>query len=369
MKRGTIFLVVFVVIVAALIAASQFIGSQPPVEVTIAVSPLAEDWVRSAADAFNEADRRIDNTRRVRVNIAIVEEMDVWVRGGDIEWTAADHPDGWIPALPASIDYATGSGLPFTIAHDSVALTLLVWGGYADRVETLTGSDPLTWSAVQNAASTESWSALGGPDAWGFVNLAFALPDSTVGGFSVLLSGMAAFNETPTLNAATNSAAFRDWMEPIVESVPNYNTIGTNVARFVARGPSSADMGIAPESQWVTNLNALTNGDNFSFSYPTFPLLFTFPLAAWNGPETADDARAAVTAFGDWLLEAEQQTSVTAFGLRPVGGSVGADADLFAAAEPFGIALTPVMPDESGIAAPSSNDANSLIQWFGTARR
>lgn len=369
MKRGTVFLIVFAVIVAGLIAVSQFIGSQPPIEVNIAVSPLAADWLRNAADSFNAADRRLDNTRRVRVNVTLVEDMDVWGRSGSVEWTAADHPDGWIPALPASLDYVTGGGLPFTRVRESVALTLLVWGGYADRVETLTSGAALDWADVQRAAATESWSALGGPQAWGFVNLAFALPDRTINGFGVLLSGMAAFNETPTLNASTNNADFRAWMQPVVESVPNFNTIGADVARFVARGPSSADIALAPESQWLLNLNALTASSNFRLSYPVFPVLFTFPLAAWDGPETAADARAAVTAFGDWLVEAEQQATVTAFGLRPIGVTVSAEADLFAAAEPFGLALTPVTPGEAGVQAPSVNDANSLIQWFTTARR
>ncbi len=367
MKRGTIFLVIFVLIVGALIAASQFIGNQPPIEVTIAVSPLAEDWARASADAFNDADQRINSTRRVQVNIIVEDDLNVWSRGGSAEWTTTDHPDGWIPASSMSIDYANSGNIPMETVTASTAKTLLVWGGYAERVNLLTDGSPLTWADVQRAADTASWSALGGQANWQFVNLAYGLSDQSISGFGVLLSGAAAFNETSIITGSSNSRNFRDWLEPVVEAVPNFNTIGGDVAQFVARGPSNADIGLAPESQWVQNLSGLTSSGDFVFSYPAYPVVFDFPVAAWTGVEPDTDLRAAVEAFGNWLLTGTQQASAAEFGLRAADGSVPPAAALFTAAEPFGIALTPAIDDP--VQAPNASEANSLIQWFSTVRR
>lgn len=366
MKRGTIFLVIFVVIVIALIAASQFIGSQPPIEITIAVSPLAEDWIDASVSAFNDADQRINGTQRVRVNYIVVDDLEVWSRSGTTDWAADDHPDGWLPALSASLDYAGSSNIPFITVADSTAATLLVWGGYADRVETLTGGTPLDWPDVQRAAATESWVVLGGPENWRFVNLAFALPDQSASGFGVLLSGAGAFNETTNITSNANSGDFRAWLEPVIQSVPNFNTIGADVARFVARGPSSADIGIAPESQWVGNLNGLLSSGEIRFSYPAYPFVFDFPLAAWNGPNTPQERQDAVALFGDWLRQSAQQEAASAYGLRAADGSLPAGAGLFTAAEAYGIQI--VIDLSARVQPPNVNTANGLIQWFNSAR-
>ena len=52
MRRGTIFLILFIVIVAGIIGLSTFLQNQPPVEITVAVNPLAEEWVREAGPSL-----------------------------------------------------------------------------------------------------------------------------------------------------------------------------------------------------------------------------------------------------------------------------------------------------------------------------
>jgi hypothetical protein len=366
MRRGTIFLLLFVVIAAVVVGISQFLQSQPPVEITVAVDPLAEAWMRDAVQAFNDSDVLINNTRRVQVQMIVISDLEVWnTTNREDRWTASDHPDAWLPAAAFSVDYARASGLPFEVAHGSTARTPLVWGGYTSRIDVLTEGNPTTldWDAVIDAAEVQSWDALGGDEGWRFFKLAFPLPNRSIGGLAVLFSAAAAQADNAALDAsAVRADGFYNWLQAVIANVPNFNTIGTDIAAFVARGPATADIGIGPESTWLTNLDGLQRNEEVYFSYPTYDFVFDFPLAVWNDVETSDEARSAVDAFGSWLLRREQQTQLTAYGLRPASGAPDESAPLFAAATPYGIELDPALTEI--IEVPDLNATQGLLAWF-----
>jgi len=247
---------------------------------------------------------------------------------------------------------------------------LLVWGGYASRADVLTdnGTTSLDWAEVVNAAEQESWSALGGEDSWRFVNLAFALPDSTMNGLGVLFSGASAFSQTPVLSSTQirNNELF-DWFQPVINGVPNFNTIGDDVGAFFARSTASADIAITVESQWLNNLDAIIDSEDMRFSYPEYPFVFDFPLAQWESSDLSSDVQSAIGAFGDFLMSSGQQNTTVDFGLRPATNDPTASAQLFVAGEPYGIQLTPNMSNP--IQPPSVNDIQFLIQQFQSAQR
>ncbi|GAB4531109.1 MAG: hypothetical protein OHK0046_51910 [Anaerolineae bacterium] len=364
MKRGTIFVLLFILIAGGIVGASLFLQNQPPLEITVAVDPLAEEWVRQAADAFNQSEALINNTRRVRVVISeTVDDVSVWRQGSTINWTTENHPDAWIPSSSLSLNYTT---LPFQVVEASIAQTPVIFGGYASRVETLTGGAALTWDDIFRAAETQSWEALGGEASWRFVNLAFTLPDRTISGLAGIYSAAAAFSDDPTLDGGDVRGEFQITFAEVIDSVPNFNSIGDDVAAFVARGPATADIGIGPESQWLMNLNALTRNEPVRFAYPEYPFVFDFPVAIWNGPETTAEERAAVDAFTDWLLRTEEQRRAAAFGLRSISGAPEGQAALFTNAQQYGIDPTPLQGDR--IQAPTLNDTRGLLTWFGSVR-
>lgn len=367
MKRGTIVLVIFGIIAAVVVGVSLFLQNQPPLEITVAVDPLAEDWIREAADAFNESDTLVNGTRRVQVNVTVISDLDVWRNNRTDFWTPETHPNLWIPASSASVGYAARANIPFNIITDSTARTPLVWGGYLDRVDILTANGAtLDWDQVVAAAEAESWQALG--DGNGFVNLAFLLPDRTMGGLGSLLSASAAFNDTANLNGGVvANRDFYAWLTPVINSVSNFNTIGNDIAQFMARSRSSADIAIGPEVQWLNGLSGILRNGDVRFSYPEYPFVFEFPAALWDDPATTSDERSAGQAFANFLLTDAQQTRAVAHGLRPAVGAPPATASLFNTAEAYGIQLDPDL-DTNRIQAPSSTDVQSLIQWFGTAQ-
>jgi hypothetical protein len=263
--------------------------------------------------------------------------------------------------------YAQDNGVPLREVTASVAQTPLVWGGYTSRVDVLTdeGATPLDWDVIAEAAANNdgSWQALGGQADWQFLKLGFGQPNRTMSGLGALFTGAAAFADSADLTTgATRSNGFHDWMEPVINSVPNFNTLGGDPAAAMARGASTVEIALFPESEWLTNLAGMVANEPVILNYPAYQFTLDFPLVAWQDIQTMSDQTAAVDALGQWLLDPAQQASVLNFGLRPASGQVEATAPLFANAQQYGIQLDPVFGQP--VQPPQRSDAQGLIQWF-----
>ncbi|MDX2162316.1 MAG: substrate-binding domain-containing protein [bacterium] len=357
MKRGTIFIVLFLVIAAAIVGASTFLRAQPPVGVRIAVHPLAADWVRAAAGRFNAGEPVVNGTTRIVVNIEPIDDLAVW--NANAPWTASNHPDGWIPALAASVDYAAASRISFTTVVPSVGQSMLLWGGFTGEVNAITenGTRTFDWSALQTNIGT--------------VNPALPHPTRTVQGLAVLLSAAAHYAETEFLDAALLGDDFRQWVRPILEAVPNYNTLGSSPAQtLAARGPSAGGVALLPETEWITSLTGFnaSQTDPIRLNYPLYNVLFDFPLARWNGlndagsPQDLNSAAiaAGVDAFGAFLMSDAERANAEAEGLR-TGIIQPPTADVFVNAQRYGAVN---MPDLSHpVQLPERNDLRAFIEW------
>ncbi|MEO8395988.1 MAG: hypothetical protein ABI700_23535 [Chloroflexota bacterium] len=364
MRRGPVIVLIFILVVAAIIGASQFMRAQPPLEITVAVSPLAGTWVTNAANNFNATNALVNGTRRVQVKVTVIDDLAVWSDAGQSQWLTA-HPTAWIPASSASVGYA--NRLTFETVQPSLAQTTLVWGGFSDRVDALTdkGAHSLDWDDVDRAAVAGTWANIPGADAsWGNINLAFSRPSGSMSGLAVLFSGAAAFNKQAAVSGATIVASdYQNWMEPILQSVPNYNTLGTSVAQtLAARGNSVGDIALLPESEWLNNLSGqlVSSGNPIRLSYPAYPFVFDFPLARWQG--MTDDENSAVAAFGTYLLSQHPETN----GLRPVSGVVAQTATLFANAASYGIELAPDL--SQALQTPPRAETQRLLVWAAAVR-
>lgn len=370
MRRGTIFVILFILVAAAVVGASQFLRSQPAQELTLAVSPLAERWARAAVDAFNQSEPLVNNTQRIRFNIVTIDDTAVWLDDTRADWTPEDHPAAWIPAAAASINYARERRLSFEVEQRSLAQTVMLWGGFARQVNVATnsGAAVFDWAAVERAALAGRWQNLpGGESLQGNVNLVFERPDLSMSGLAALLSGAADFNGIAQLTTLhVTSSAFQDRMRPIIQSVPNFNTLGADPAATLAsRGTSVGAIGMLPENLWLVNLEGLRRQDNFVLSYPAFSYVFEFPLARWSDAAVTPAEQQAVTLLAAWLMRAEQQAALTDYGLRPPGGTVMPGAALFDAALDAGVTLTP--PTAQIILPPLRTDIQRLLQWFDGA--
>jgi hypothetical protein len=362
MRRGTIVVIVFILVVAGIIGVSQFFRSQPPLELTVAVDPLGQAWIENAVKDFNATDPVVNGTRRISLRVITIKDLDVWQ--GKSGWNSTNHPSLWIPSSSLTLNAAVDGALPVASVSPSTARTPLVWGGFASRVDVITkqGAMPLDWDTVAAAAKGASWSALSGQDNnWGFVNLAFNPPDSQFAGLMSLMTGAAAFSKTPTIMGDTlRSNDFRSWLLPVLQSIKKNQAGGPAAAMAV--GPSNVQLGLFPESQWLTNLPGMQAKEAVQLSYPAYQFQFDFPLARWEDSRTLPEEQAAATAFSNWLLSAAQQAKAADFGLRPVNGEPSQLAGLFVAAATSGVQITPSYGQP--IQLPPRSEVQGLVQWI-----
>jgi hypothetical protein len=370
MRRGTVIVVIFIVVAVAIVGLSQFLRAQPALDMTLAVSPLAERWVRAAVESFNASEPIVNNTQRLHITVVPVEDEAVWRDERRVNWTTQEHPVAWIPASSLSAAYAVEARFPMEIVTPSLAQTPLMWGGFKSRVDVVTenGTKPLDWESVQAAAEAESWSSLGGQPNWQFVKLAFDAPDQSISGLAVLFSGAADYSDTPDVTGAiTSGTDFRNWFAPVAASVPNFATLGADPAAAMAsRGASVAEIGLLPESRWLLNLEGLLKNEPVQLAYPAYPFVFDFPLVRWNDTSTTVEQQQAVDALNGWMTGGAEQANTVIFGLRPASGVAPASAALFSAGSAYGVNGAAITG--TPVSGPPRNDSQRLLQWFNTAR-
>lgn len=367
MRRGTIFILLFILIAVGIVAASQFMRAQPPLEITIAVDSLAADWVQDAVRALNESNPVVNATRRLQFKVTVIDDLDVW--RGERKWTQDSHPDVWIASSSASVAYAQANGLPVVGSADTLAHTPLVWGGYVSRVNVVTeeGAKPFDWAGVEGTAKVVRWGAMSNGDAsWGFVKLGFAQPDRKMGGLAAVFSAVGAFSQSTT-SSKLNDDSFRNWLKPVVEAKPSFYVRGDPIDQMT-NGPSTLEIALLPESMFLNRLNGLLVNEQqrFKFSYPAYQFQLDFPMVSWQSIQTTTDETAAVGVLHDWLVSEAQQAKVAKYGLRPASGEPKPTDDLFAAAIPYGIELTPDYG--KAVQVPSLGDVQGLLQWVSASQ-
>lgn len=368
-QRGTIFVVLFILIAAGIIAASRFLGSQPALEFTIAVDPLAQNWLQEAVNAFNNS-QPVVNTRRIVFTVTPIDDLDVWQAGR--RWTPTSHPDAWLAASSLSLQFAQSNGLTVTSVADSLARTPLVWGGYVSRLDVLTsnGARALDWGFLADTLkNNDRWADIGGQTEWQFVKLGFGQPRNKIGGLVALLTAAASFNQTADLSQAVLSQqVFRDWLLPVVKAKPSFandGLTGDPALAMASGGASRIEIGLFPETQWLLNLRGMNNQEEVRLSYPAYQMILDFPLAIWDDVSLPNpDRQTAVALLRDWLQAAEQQAKVMDYGLRPATSEPTVDNTLFKAGLPSGIQLNPDYGQP--VLPPSLNETNGLIQWVET---
>lgn len=364
MRRGSIFVILFALLAAAIVGASQFLRAQPALEVRIAVDPLIAGWAEAVIRDVNATQPLINSTHRVQFVTIVIDDPDVW--GGRANWTPTNHPDGWIPSASLSVGYASGEGLPFTTSQDSLARTPLVWGGYPSRVNILTenGAQPLDFGTVRQAAEAGRWDQIGGQAAWGFIDLGLQQPSRKMGGLAVLLTGAADLAENPQLTAADLSGSYRTVAAGLLNSVVNFNTLGADPARTMASSyDSTVEVALLPESLWLNNLPGLVRHEQgFVFNYPAYQFVLTFPFARWTPDlNTAPEVVPALDLLQSWLTRADQQARLTEFGLRPAATEPTVTDEVFSLGTPYGIALTPNYGQ--AVVPPSRGDVQGIVEW------
>jgi hypothetical protein len=286
----------------------------------VAVSPLAREWVEGAVQSYNGQRHQVDG-RVVEITLEVQDGLPIWSTPG--KWSTVTHPLIWIPEISAAVGYANEVGLRFSVLHPSLVSTVMMWGAPADRAQVIASRyGGLDWSSVQQA-STLSWEEIGGSTEWGFFKPGFAQPDRYTSGMAALLVAAAGFHNQAALNTSMlDDPALVSWLKPVVESVPDFATLGASPAEtMAARGASVADVALLPESEWLANYRGLTSKvGSMTFVYPAYQFWFDFPFTVWDGADVSQQERTAAQDFLSFLLSDDQQRRAANFGLRQADG-------------------------------------------------
>jgi hypothetical protein len=311
-----------------------------PIEISVAVNPLAEAWVKSAVQSFNGQRQQVDG-REITIALQVQDGLPIWTSPG--QWSMANHPLVWIPEITQAVEFGNETGLKYSVLSASLASTVMMWGAPADRAQVLKNQyGALDWKSVQQATST-TWDQIGGEAAWGrFIKPGFAQPDRYTSGMAAALVGVAEVEGKSIIDsAAVNDPALSDWFKPVFQSVPNFATLGAHPAQTIAsRGVSAADVALLAESEWLVNYRSLTTKVGpLTLVYPAYQFWFDFPFAVWDSPEVTAPEHAAAQQFLDFLLSSDQQRRAAGFGLRQADGTP-AVSDLFQQAVSAGVVTT-----------------------------
>lgn len=300
------------------------------VAIQVWVAPSMADWAIAAARQFNSS-RRDASVEVKAVDSLSFSQQYRKAREAVVNGTAEPSalPVAWIPEATFIAAVAREQGAPFAPDGRPVAYTSLLWGAFSDREEVLVRNyGALNWQAVHEAAQAVDWSVIGADASlqpWGRFKLTIASPTRSAEGLAALLSAAAIYYERAELTAGdVNDPAFLAWLTNIVDSVPNFNTLGPNPAEAMAtRGSSIGDVGLLTDAAWKRS-GILGRGD-FTTVRPEYDLYFDYPyiLRADLAPNSPEQGMAQ--AFGDYLL-AEAQTDLETYGFTPAAaGPAGAD--------------------------------------------
>lgn len=336
-------------------------GSRDPLTLTVAVNTVLDPWITPAVEAYNRTSPRV-NGRPVTVTLTRIDSLSVWGTA-DSRWTTINHPLAWIPEASYALDYARDIGLNYTPVQASLASTPIIWGVYQTYHDALVQAHGnFDAEAVHLGASAANWQELG-VNQQGYLLFVMSRPDRNGAGWAGLYTLAADYANDSTLSAQLmGDAALREWLEVIINAVPNFSTLGANPAQVMAtRGISAGQLGLLPESQWLTHYAQLDE-ETLVMVYPDQYVLLDFPLAVWNGAETTADERRAVEDLGRFLLANEQQRQAGALGFRPAANLQLAEfAPFSASGVQLELAGTPITP-------PARPDALNLLRWFSSYR-
>ena len=180
-----------------------------PLDVEIVVAPQAFDWVTEAAGRFNAEGHRL-NRRPIVIHVVEQDGLSLRTQVGSASLIAT--PAAWIAEGAFTLDLVNlaarqaGGGDAF-VAEGSVAQSVMMWGGFADRIGALDGAfGGLTWKALHEAAIARSgWPSLGGQPEWGFFKLVLRDPSKASEALAALLAAAAEYHGKTSLTTPSST--------------------------------------------------------------------------------------------------------------------------------------------------------------------
>ena len=412
MNRTRVIFIVIVVVALTIVGAGLLLSNmnrQPAdagltvdkpeaVKVRVLTALPVEPWVRSAAEAFNTAEKAIDGVP-IEVEVVAMDGLSALGRWDRNEFGAlppdvrpedltdeeraalATFPTVWIPDSRYLVELANAAykerlGRDVFLTDGEyrarpIAISLFSWGLYASRAKVLEEKfGAIDWSTIHDAATAKGgWPELGGEPAWGFFKLVVPNPSKNVGGLAAMIAMAGEYYDRTdiTVEDVTNPE-FQAWLKETMGAVTDFSGASAYTAEdFALFGYSVGDGGQLLESDLLQNMQGILNrwADPLKLYYPDYVTWFDFPFTVWVGPETSALQKNAALEFQKFLLSPEQQQQALASGLRPANPDVPVDAtadSLFTKWQDQGVQK--IVPRTTAMRSPDRDVLLALLRWF-----
>lgn len=373
---------------------------EKPESVTIRILTAlpVEPWVRTAAEAFNKGNHKVDNTT-IQVEVVAADGLTALGRWDRNEFGALegdtrpeniteaqrtaleDFPTVWIPDSRYLVELANASykerlGRDVFLTDGEyrakpIAISLFAWGVYASRGTVLEQKfGTVDWHTIHDAAiSKGGWPELGGDPKWGFFKLVVPNPSKNVGGLAAMVAIAGEYYDRTDISVEdVTNPEFQKWLNELMGAVTDFSSSSAYTAEdFALFGYSVGDGGQLLESDLLQNMQGIITRweDPLKLYYPTYVTWFDFPFTVWVGPETSALKKNAALEFQRFLLSEEQQKAALVYGLRPANPNIAVDAapeSLFVKWQDQGV--QPVVPRTTAMRSPNRDVLLSLLRWF-----
>jgi hypothetical protein len=158
--------------------------------------------------------------------------------------TSSPDFDGWLTPGPWAqiVEAARKSqgAQPLLASGSALGRTRVGLAVWPDRLAVLVASCPnrqISWKCLGEAAGKGTWTALGGPSAWGPIAVGFPDPPNDATGLSALgAASVGYFGKTDLSSADLDDPGFRSWLRNLAQANADHPTLND----VLARGPAEA---------------------------------------------------------------------------------------------------------------------------------
>lgn len=282
--------------------------------IQVAVPAELTDWARDAADSFNSRNTDAEVTITSVNGLPGIKQFE--------RTLATDLPHAWVPEASFVAAIAAEEGIAFAPTGESIVKTDMSWGAFQSRADAL---GPLDWNKVSQASNAGNWDQSGGDSSWGYFKLTIASPTNSAEGLAALMSACASYHDVNTLTRAeVSDSNFTVWMNDIVESVPNFNTLGSDPAGALAsRGASVGDVGFLSTYAWNRSQIRDSSGEGFVLEPTRYSVELDYPYVLRNRLESNEAEMAA--RFGDYLQQQSELLVEEGFAIGSSGNPIEID--------------------------------------------
>jgi hypothetical protein len=329
-RRNLILFVVFLLVAVAVVVGVYFgflrqqrgtaLNPLPELRVQVVYATEEGDWMRSAAERFNEEEHEL-NGQRIVVELVGLDSGDALfqIKNGEIQPTAWSPASMlWVNLLNAEWRTANGTDLVMRVGQyqaTPLVLSPMVFVMWEDRAEVFTQAlgDP-DWTVVQQAVDAEGgWNDLGGDANWGHVKFGQTDPVYSNSGLTAVMLATYSYHDKTRGLAVDDvvDSGYQSWILPLWRSVVGgYDRSSADLMNhMILYGPSTYDIIMVYENLVASQMKNAPGrwGSTLRVFYPELNLWNDHPFSVLLADWTTADQKDAALEFQRYLLSEEIQ--------------------------------------------------------------